>query len=92
MSDYTNGSGPATTYATYVLEDGNKVFSKSTLTSQTTANSDGTKTLKFIVVENFVGGTGRFAGTRGQILSSGSRVPGEKVLTLQGTGEYWIEK
>jgi hypothetical protein len=92
MSDYTNGSGPAMTYAIYVLEDGNKVFSKATVTSQTTANNDGSKTLKFFAVENFVGGTGRFAGIRGQIQSSGSRVPGEKVLTLQGSGEYWIEK
>jgi hypothetical protein len=62
MSDYTNGSGPATTYATYVLEDGNKVSSKSTVAAQTTANPDGTKTVKFIAVENFVGGTGASCG------------------------------
>jgi hypothetical protein len=55
MSDYTNGSGPAMTYATYVLEDGNKVFSKSTVAAQTTANPDGTKTIKFIAVENSEG-------------------------------------
>jgi hypothetical protein len=91
MSDYTNGSGSATTYAIYVLEDGNKVFGKGTVNTQTTS-TDGSKTLKFSAVENLVGGTGRFAAIRGQMLYTGSRVPGEKVLTLQGIGEYWIEK
>ena len=74
-SDYTNWSGPAANYTTYVLEDGNKVFSKSTVTSQRTANADGSKNLKFTAVENLVGGTGRFAGIKGQIISGGSRVP-----------------
>ena len=50
------------------------------------------KALKFSAVENLVGGTGRFAAIRGQMFYAGSRVPGEKVLTLQGSGEYWIEK
>lgn len=91
MSDYTNGSGLFTGYNTYVLEDGNKIFAKSTGTTQT-SNAGGSKTLKFTSVETLTGGTGRFAGIRGQILGNGSRIPGEKALTVQGTGEYWIEK
>ena len=92
MSDYTNWSGPAMNYSTYLLEDGNKVFSRATTTSQSTANPDGSKVLKFASVENFVGGTGKFAGIRGQAHANGSRVPGEKALTIQVAGEYWIEK
>ena len=92
MSDYTNWSGPATTYSVYVLEDGNKVFMRGTVTSQMTANADGSKALRFSTVENFVGGTGKFVGIRGQTHSSGSRVPGEKALTVQTAGEYWIEQ
>jgi hypothetical protein len=91
MSDYTNWSGPATTYSVYVLEDGNKVFGRGTVTSQMTA-TDGSKALRFSSVENFVGGTGKFAGIRGQTHSNGSRVPGEKALTIQTGGEYWIEQ
>ena len=28
VSDYTNGSGPFTNYSVYILEDGNKIFSR----------------------------------------------------------------
>jgi hypothetical protein len=92
MSDYTNWSGAATNYDTLVLEDGNRVFGRETVTSQASTSADGSKTIKFSTVTNLVGGTGRFAGIRGQMHTIGSRVPGEKALTIQTTGEYWIEK
>jgi len=92
MSEYTNWSGPATTYSVYVLEDGNKVFGRGTVTSQMTTNADGSKALRFSSVENFVGGTRKFTGIRGQTQTNGTRVPGEKALTIQAAGEYWIEQ
>ena len=87
-SDYINGNGPFTTYTTYTLEDGNKVFSRSTGTTQ--AEADGTR--KFVFVENFVGGTGKFKGIRGQVRGSGERAPGAKTLTQQSSGDYWLEE
>jgi hypothetical protein len=87
-SDYVNGNGPFTTYSTYTLEDGNKVFSRSTGTTQ--AEADGTR--KFTYVENYVGGTGKFRGIRGQLRGSGERAPGAKSLTQQSSGDYWLEE
>ena len=88
MSDYVNWSGPFTTYTVYTLEDGSKVFSRSTGTTQTDA--DGTR--KFIFVENYVGGTGKFKGIRGLVRGSGERAAGAKSLSQQSSGEYWIDE
>ena len=92
LSDYVNFSGPFTSYTVYTLEDGNKVFSRSTGTSLLTTGADGNRVVKFSGAENFVGGTGRFKGIRGQLLSSGERATVAKSLTIQSSGEYWIEE
>jgi len=92
MSDYINFSGPFTSYTVYTLEDGNKVFSRGTGTSQSATNADGSRAIKFSFVENFIGGTGKFKGIRGQVVGSGERAPVAKSLTVQSSGEYWIEE
>ena len=92
MSDYINFSGPFIAYIEYKLEDGNKVFSRATGTAQSTTNADGSRIVKFTIVENFIGGTGKFKGIRGQVLGSGERAPLAKSLMQQSSGEYWIEE
>jgi len=92
MSDYINFSGPFTTYTVYTLEDGSKIFSRGTGTSQSSIKSDGTQVVKFSFVENFLGGTGKFKGMRGQVTGSGERAPVAKTLMSQSSGEYWIEE
>jgi len=99
MSDYVNFSGPFTTYAVYIttyavytLEDGSKVFSRGSGTSQSSTKADGTQVVKFSFVENFLGGTGKFKGMHGQVTGSGERAPVAKTLTSQSSGEYWIEE
>ncbi len=87
MSDYIAGNGPFTTYSGYTLEDGSKIFSRSTGTTQ--AEADGTR--RFTYVENYLGGTGKFKGMRGQMRGTGSRTPGAKTLEQQSAGEYWLE-
>ena len=91
MSDYINFSGPFTTYTVYTLEDGNKIFSRSTGTAQFVTKGDGSQVVKFSNVENFIGGTGKFKGIRGQVTGSGERAPVAKTLTAQSSGEYWLE-
>lgn len=88
MSDYTNWNGPFTTYTVYSMEDGGKIFSRSTGTTQT--ESDGTR--RFTFVQNFLGGTGKFKGMRGQLRGSGERIGGAKTLTSHSKGEYWIDE
>jgi hypothetical protein len=92
MSDYVNSSGPFTAYNVYTLEDGNKVYSRSTGTSLLTIGADGNRVVRFSGAENFVGGTGKFKGIHGQAIVSGERAVVAKSLTQQSTGEYWIEE
>lgn len=88
MSDLVDGNGPFTYYIVYSMEDGNKVFSRGTGTSQ----ADATVGNRFVIVENFVGGTGKFKGMRGQVRGGGVRAPGASSLTVEWKGEYWIEE
>jgi len=86
-SDAINGNGSFTYYMVYSLEDGNKVFCRGTGTTQ----ADPTVGYRFVIVENFVGGTGKFKGIRGQVRGSGVRAPGATTLNVEWKGEYWIE-
>jgi len=87
-SDYINGSGANTCYNVFTLEDGNKVFSRLTGTAQ----SDSARGTKGMFVENYLGGTGKFKGIRGQVRGSTERAPGTTSLKVDVTGEYWIEE
>jgi len=87
MSDVINGNGSFTYYMVYTLEDGNKVFARGTGTTQ----SDPDAGYRFVIVENFVGGTGKFKGLRGQARGGGTRAPGAGSLAVEWKGEYWIE-
>jgi len=88
ISDYTNWSGQFTTYSVFTLEDGNKVFTKGGGNNQSEAGG----ARKFAYVDNFVGGTGRFRGIRGQVRGGGERAAGAKSITVTSSGEYWIEE
>lgn len=88
ISDYTNGSGQFSNYSVYVLEDGNKIFSRGGGSTQ--SGTDGAR--KYSYVDNFVGGTGKFRGIRGQLRGAGERAPGAKSLTESESGEYWVEE
>ena len=91
-SDYTNGSGTATSYHLFVLEDGNKIAMRDAVVGQAVPNPDGSKALKYSVIETFIGGTGRFRGIRGQLRENAVRVPGAKTVATDVTGEYWFEE
>ena len=91
MSDYVNFSGPYINYTVYMLEDGNKIFGRSSGSSQSETQPDGSQIIRFSFTENFVGGTGKFKGIRGQVRGSGERVPGGKSASYQLNGEYWLE-
>ncbi len=93
MSDYTNWSGSFTTYTVYSLEDGSKIFSRGTGTTQSTVGADGTRqSFKYTFVENFLGGTQGFRGMQGQLTGGGEREAGANSLSRQHfKGEYWIE-
>jgi hypothetical protein len=88
VSDFVNGSGAFTAYNVFVMADGNKVFVRLTGTTQ----SDGAGGRRSTSVENFVGGTGKFKGIRGQMRNTLQRTAGSDALDVQVSGEYWIEE
>jgi hypothetical protein len=92
FSDYINYSGPFSNYQVYTLENGNKVFSRSSGTSRLVTSTDGNRVVKYSYVENFVGGTGKFKGIRGQLAGTGERGTVAKSVTQDAHGEYWIEE
>ncbi len=92
MRDCINFSGPYIQYTVYTLEDGNKIFGRGSGASQMFPGTDGSQTIKFSFTENFVGGTGKFKGIRGQVRGSGERVPNAKSVSFELSGEYWLDE
>src|SRR4051794_20600187 len=90
VSDYTNWSGSFTTYTVYALEDGSEIHSRGTGTTQSTMGAEGKRVaFKFSFVENYLGGTKKFKGIRGQQTGSGERAAGANSITQRSSGEYW---
>jgi hypothetical protein len=91
-SDYTNGSGPAVSYGTAVLENGDKIFSRAEILTQTVVGPDGARKSRFNVVAALTGGTGRFKGIRGTLRTTGATDFKTGTSDVVTEGEYWIEK
>jgi hypothetical protein len=91
-SDYTNGTGTSSNYAVYVLEDGNRVFSRESGVGQATQGADGSISLRYAVVGTLIGGTGKFRGIKGQLRGNVVRIPGEQSIKADVAGEYWIDE
>ncbi len=90
--DLIDGSGSASGYVIFVLENGDKIFGRVQGATQLVANPDGTTKGNASAVTALTGGTGRFRGIRGVLRSAaGVNIIGG-VNELQTDGEYWIEK
>ena len=90
LSDYTDGSGRSFGYGVAVLENGDKIFSRTELTTQTSVAADGSKTTRSYSVVTLTSGTGKFKGIHGTLRG----ITDTDFKNLAGTvteGEYWIE-
>lgn len=87
-SDYIDNSGPGITYGVYVLESGDKFFTRSTLIAQSTGGGKFTNA----TVGSITGGTGKLAGLQGTIRTTGSAEPKAGINENQTEIDYWIEK
>jgi hypothetical protein len=92
FSDYTNGIGPNSGYIEYLLEDGSKVYTKSSGVAHTTVGADGKKVSSFFTTESIVGGTGKAANIRGTLKTQGQFDPKAGWLTVEANGEYWVHE
>jgi hypothetical protein len=91
VSDYTEGNGNAITYSVSSLENGDKIFLRGTLMSQTTVGADGARRTSFTSVTTLTGGTGKFKGIRGTLRGSGFTDLKTGTSGTQTEGEYWFE-
>lgn len=90
-SDYTNTNGRAWGYGIDVLEDGDKIFSQWSGTTQSTVSSDGSKKTMYTGVSTLTGGTGKYRGIRGMSRVSSVFDPKTGFNETQWDDEYWIE-
>jgi hypothetical protein len=86
--DYLDNSGPSINYSMYVLENGDKFFTKSTTMGQ--ANAAGRRTT--ISVGQVTGGTGKFANMRGTFRAQGASEGKAGINETQAEIEYWFAK
>jgi hypothetical protein len=88
ISDYTNNTGANTNYSEYVLENGDKFYTRAT----TIAQGAGGGKLINSSAGTIIGGTGTLTGIRGIVKSSGSADPKAGFNETQAEIEYMIVK
>ena len=91
-SDYVDGSGHAVNYAVNVMENGDKIFSRTQLLAHSSVGADGARRLAFTTVTTITGGTGKFTGIRGTLRGRGMSDLKTGTSDNQTEGEYWFEK
>jgi hypothetical protein len=88
VTDYIDGNGPNTTYSIYILENGDKFFTRAALVAQSLGSGKITTTSAGAIT----GGTGKLAGIQGIIRTSGTAEPKAGVNENQTEIDYSIEK
>jgi hypothetical protein len=87
-SDFIDNNGPNTSYGVFVMENGDKFFTRSAVLAQSPApgklNTWSTGTV--------TGATGKLVGMRGLIRSMGGGEPRAGVNQNQTEIDYWLEK
>lgn len=92
FSDYVEGSGNAFTYTVSTLENGDKIFSRTTILTQTSVGADGGRRSAFSAVTTLTGGTGKFTNIRGTLRGSGFSDMKSGLSGTETEGEYWFAK
>jgi hypothetical protein len=88
-SDYTYNNGEATSYSVYVLENGDKVFTRGSLVS---IQGPEASNLKATTVGPIIGGTGKVAKINGMARSFSIANPQTGLNETQVDLEYWLPK
>ena len=88
-SDLLDGDGAYTIYAVFIMENGDKFFSRASLVAQSIGGSDKFPTTS---TGTITGGTGKFAAIKGILRSVGTADPKAGFTETQYDIEYRIEK
>ncbi len=89
MSDFTQNSGFSTGYRVYSMENGDKIFIKTSLMLQTTS-ANGKTTSISSMVDTLTGGTGRFKNIRGTLNGTNKAAVGSTTSGSHVEGEYYF--
>ena len=87
-ADYVNNNGISTNYGVYSLENGDKFYTFASTMGQ--ADAAGKRTT--ISVGNIRGGTGKLAGMKGMVRSTGVSDGKSGLNETQAEIEYWFAK
>ena len=87
-TDYIDNTGSSVTYGVYIMENGDKFFTRGNLVAQSPAPGK----LNNWVAGTITGGTGKLAGIQGVIRSSGSAEPKAGTNETQTDIDYWFDK
>ena len=91
-SDYIDINGRHWAYGIYVLENGDKIFTRNDGSSQTIVNPEGAKKSTATGVVTLTGGTGQFRGIQGTLRYINIFDPKAGLNEGQTEGTYWLEK
>jgi hypothetical protein len=89
LTDFTEFSGLGTSYNTYVMDNGDKIYSRGNFIAQSTDAKGG---LKNVSTSTITGGTGKFQSIRGIVKSETIANPAAGTNQTKGEMEYWMEK
>jgi hypothetical protein len=89
ISDYTNNNGEATSYGVYVLENGDRFFTRGSLVS---VQDPEASNLTATTVGPIMGGTGRLARINGMARSSTKANPQTGMNETQISIEFWLPR
>jgi hypothetical protein len=87
-SDYVNNNGASINYTVFVLENGDKFFTRSTTMGQ----ADAAGKRNTVSVGHVTGGTGKFLGMKGLVRSTGASDGKAGFNETQSEIEYWFAK
>jgi len=88
VTDYIDGNGPNTTYNIYIMDNGDKVFTRAALVAQSLGSGKITTTSAGTIT----GATGKLVGMQGLIRTTGTAQPTAGVNENQTDIEYWFQK
>jgi hypothetical protein len=87
-ADYVTGNGLSTNYGIYVLENGDKFYTRASSMGQ--ADAAGKRST--VSVGQILGGTGKLAGMKGMVRSTGASDGKAGFNESQSEIEYWFAK
>jgi hypothetical protein len=88
ITDFTELNGLGTSYNVYVMENGDKIYSRGSFL----AHAMGEGKLRNISTATVTGGTGKFASIRGSVRGETNADPKAGVNQTRGEMEYWLDK